>query len=469
MTGEPLMKSIRLSTILGGDTRLEASTYLRDGYGFVRLAKQCPNHMRLGDLADIWLPSRLTGFEVPEGKGLPFLTAGQIFEDFPRVRKWLAAAFVPEKDKRLADPRWLLITRSGVVGRVTAIYPHHLSKVLSDDLLRIVPKDDNEYGWLYAYMKTEFFIQITQAAQYGHMIKHLEISHVAEFPIIMPDKETRSSIGKMATAAIQMRSRAWELRDEAFALLESHMDARRGDKAQAINDSHSEISLSVVLQNRLRLDADSYAGQIDVIDKMVENGRWCTLGSVTTFCSDLGRFARIYGDGGRPYVSASELFDVNATPTKMIYAKLVRDWEKYILHSGTIIMACSGQKYGILGRALMLTSNHEGLFGSHDLMRIVVDESKIRPGYLLAFLNDPLYGRPYVVRNAYGTSIPHLDSSDIQEVRIPRLDDADEKAIANLMDESVRLSAQADALENEATRLAQEQIDIAITALSDNG
>ena len=153
----------------------------------------------------------------------------------------------------------------------------------------------------------------------------------------------------------------------------------------------------------------------------------------------------------------------------MIYAKLVRDWEKYILHSGTIIMACSGQKYGILGRALMLTSNHEGLFGSHDLMRIVVDESKVRPGYLLAFLNDPLYGRPYVVRNAYGTSIPHLDSSDIQGVRIPRLDDADEKAIANLMDESVRLSAQADALENEATRLAQEQIDIAITALSDNG
>lgn len=39
----------------------------------------------------------------------------------------------------------------------------------------------------------------------------------------------------------------------------------------------------------------------------------------------------------------------------MIYAKLVNNWEKYILHSGTIIMACSGQKYGILGRAIMLT------------------------------------------------------------------------------------------------------------------
>lgn len=48
-------------------------------------------------------------------------------------------------------------------------------------------------------------------------------------------------------------------------------------------------------------------------------------------------------------------FFFNLKSSKMIYAKLVNNWEKYILHSGTIIMACSGQKYGILGRAIMLT------------------------------------------------------------------------------------------------------------------
>lgn len=469
MTAEPLTKTVRLSTILGGDTRLEASTYLRDGYGFVRLAKQCASHMRLEELADIWQPNRLAGYTVPDGKGLPFFTAGQVFEDFPRVRKWLAAPFVPQVEARYVKKDWLLLSCSGVVGNVTAVYPHHLGKIITHDLLRIVPKDPSEYGWLYAYMKTGFFKQIASAAQYGHMIKHIEVAHANEFPIIMPNDAQRAAIGGMAADAVRLRSRSWELRDKAFAQLEDHMNARRDDTAQAISGNHSEISLSMVLQNRLRLDADSYAGQIDVIDKMVDNGRWCTLGSMTTFCSDLGRFARIYGEGGRPYVSASELFDVNAAPTKMIYAKLVRNWEKYILRSGMIIMACSGQKYGILGRALMLTNNHEGLFGSHDLMRIVVDESRIRPGFLLAFLNDPLYGRPYVVRNAYGTSIPHLDSSDIQQVRIPRFDDADENAIADLMDESVSLSAQADSLENEATRLAREQIDLAINELSNSG
>ena len=135
MTPKPLTKSVRLSTILGGDTRLEASTYLRDGYGFVRLANQCANHVRLGDLADIWQPSRLAGYTVPDGKGLPFLTAGQVFEDFPRVRKWLAAPFVPQADNRYVKQDWLLLTCSGVVGNITAVYPHHLSKIITHDLL----------------------------------------------------------------------------------------------------------------------------------------------------------------------------------------------------------------------------------------------------------------------------------------------------------------------------------------------
>ena len=467
MTNAPLVKNVKLSTVLSGDMRLEASTYLRNGYGFVRLARQCDNHMRLGDLADIWQPNRLTGYTVPKDKGLPFFTAGQMFEDFPRVRKWLAAPFVPQAESRYVKQNWLLLSCSGVVGNITAVYPHHVDKVITHDLLRVVPKNQDEYGWLYAYMKTDFFKQIAQAAQYGHMIKHIEVAHANEFPVIMPDAATRKAIGGKATEAVRLRGEAWKLRDRAFKLLEKHLKARGNSSLHSAKSKRfSEVGLSEVLQNRLRLDADSYAGNIDGIDNLITSGSWCTLGSITTFCSDLGRFARIYGNGGQSYVSASELFDVNVVPTKMIYAKLVNNWENYILHSGTIIMACSGQKYGILGRAMMLTENQEGLFGSHDLMRIKVDDNKMRSGYLLTFLNDPLLGRPYVIRNAYGTSIPHLDSADLQSVKVPRLTSGIEDAIADLMDESVNTSAKADQLEIEATQLAQEQIDIAVSEVT---
>ena len=102
------------------------------------------------------------------------------------------------------------------------------------------------------------------------------------------------------------------------------------------------------------------------------------------------------------------------------------------------------------------------MMGSDHLTRIIPDNNKARAGYLLTFLNDPRIGRPSVVRQAFGTSIPELCPADIKKIRIPRLGADIESTVADLMDRSVRTSAKADRLENEATRLAQEQIDIAI-------
>ena len=464
MTIAPLVKSVRLSTVLGGDVRLEASTYLRDGYGFVRLANQCDNHKRLGDLADIWQPSRLTGYTVPEGKGLPFFTAGQVFEDFPRVRKWLAAPFVPQADSRFVKQDWLLLSRSGVVGNVTAVYPHHLNKVITDDLLRIEPKDQDEYGWLYAYMKTDFFKQIARASQYGHMIKHIEVAHANEFPVIMPDAATRKAIGDKAAEAVRLRGEAWKLRDDAFETIERAI----GHEGGGTNTStiRGEVRLSQILERRSRLDADSYCGQINAIDALLER---CATDKLKDLVSDvylLPRVARTFGTGGVPFATPSDLFDVNAKPAKHIYAKLIPNHEAFMLKPGELLMVRSGQKYGVLGRVMKITENHRGVFGSDDPIHIKPNEGKIRTGYLLAYLNDPALGRPSVVRNAYGTSIPHLDVKDIKKIRVPRLGSDVESAIADLMDKSVSTSAKADRLENEATKLAQEQIDLAIAKVA---
>lgn len=159
----------------------------------------------------------------------------------------------------------------------------------------------------------------------------------------------------------------------------------------------------------------------------------------------------------------SDLFDVNAKPAKRIYQKLIPNHELFMLRPGELIMVRSGQKYGLIGRVMMVNENRSGMFGSDDPIRIVPDPKKVRTGYILAFLNDPKLGRPSVVRNAYGTSVPHLDLGDVKKMDVPRLGDKAEGAIADLMDESVRLSAEADRLENEATKLAQEQIDLAIS------
>lgn len=440
-----------------GQRRMEASTFLTDGYGLRQGLEAVSSTVKFSGIAEIWQPSRLKGYVVDAGKGLPFLSAGQVFESKPRIRKWLAEALVPLPDSRRVDDEWLLLSCSGEVGRVTAVYAEHLEKIITHDLLRVVPGDAEDYGWLYAYMKTPTFFAIARSAQYGHMIKHLEPEHVREMPVAMPDEETRARIGGMAQEAISKRKQARRLQaraDEAFGLLISPNGAV---PSKAI---FSIVKSSDLWSGRRRFEGQYHRDEVRQVDQLVRAAanRLDPLNDLVKSISLGARFKRHFGENGTAYRSASELFDVNPPVTKRIFAALLPKPERYMLRAGEIIMARSGQSYGLLGRSVVLTENHEGIFGSDDLIRIVPDEDKVRTAYLNTVLNHVEYGRPRIIRYASGTSIPHLDPVDVREVLIPRFDDAVEAEIAVLSGKAIDLSADADRLESKAVAAAEAAI-----------
>lgn len=442
-----------------GDRRLEASTFLTDGFGLRQGLEALPSTLPVSNLAAVWQPSRLKGYTVAPGKGLPFLSAGQVFESQPRVRKWLAEAMVPAVESRYLEREWLLLTCSGEVGRLTAVYDEHVNKVITHDLLRIEPNNPRDYGWLYAYMKTPTFFAIARSSQYGHMIKHLEPEHVLEMPVAMPDANVRYAVGLDAKNALDMRQRSRRLQAKADALLAGLINPG----GTAVEDRPTTTVLASELwSGRRRIEGQFHRSDVLQVEQMVRTaGRAVQpLEAVVTSVYMTNRFKRHFGANGTPYRSASELFDVNPPVTKRIYAGLLENPEAYLLQPGQMIMARSGQTYGLLGRTLVLNKNHEGTFGSEDLIRIVPDPSKARTGYLQTVLNHIDYGRPRVVRYASGTSVPHLDPPDIRQVLIPRFDAVQEDAIADLCDEATSLSAAADRLESAAVRAAEEAVTV---------
>lgn len=201
------------------ERRLEASTFLTDGFGLRQGLESVPSTVPMADVAEIWQPSRLKGYPVDPGKGLPFFSAGQVFESQPRVRKWLAEAMVPAVATRYLSQDWLMMSCSGEVGRITAVYVEHLDKVITHDLLRVIPRDPQDYGWIYAYMKTPTFFAIARSSQYGHMIKHLEPEHVRAMPVAIPDVTTRRNIGQDAKNALEKRQASRQLQGQADAIL----------------------------------------------------------------------------------------------------------------------------------------------------------------------------------------------------------------------------------------------------------
>lgn len=447
------------SLFRSGLRRFEAATYLTDGFGLRQRIESVPGaSVPVAELADAWLPPRLKSYVVPSGRGLPFMQSGQAFEARPRVSYWISAAMIRDADSRMLQKEWLLLSSSGDVGRVAAVRDELLGKVMSHHLFRIMPKSGDNYGWLYAYFRTPTFRSIAKSAQYGHIINHIEVPHLLAMPVVMPDAVTRTAIGAKTTRALALRRHAQNLQDQANDLYARAVNPNNLPVAEAV---WQQVKAAELMSGRRRFEGQFHRSDYRAVDSLVHASATHgvdTVGEVTKSVELGNRFKRFFGPNGTPYRSAGELFDVNPPVTKRIYSALLDDPGKYMLVPGQIIMARSGQTYGLLGRTMILTEQHRGVFGSDDLIRIDPDSDRIRTGYLQTALAHETFGRPLAIRHASGTSIPHLDPVDVRTMPVPRFDRETEDAIADLCQQSTRLLAQADAWETEATDEAEQVI-----------
>jgi hypothetical protein len=175
---------------------MEAETYLSSGFG-IRLAieSKAKGWTRFSTLAKVWMPGRLKGIQVSRDYGTPFLAATQVFDIRPIPRKWLALSRTADAANRFVKPGMILVTCSGSVGRATLAYAPHENTLISHDLLRIEAIDKRDKGWLYAYLHAPQVRAITVGAHYGHIIKHLETSHLDALPIPTVDDTTAKNLG----------------------------------------------------------------------------------------------------------------------------------------------------------------------------------------------------------------------------------------------------------------------------------
>lgn len=452
---EPEWGLTRASALFGGERRLEAASYLSDGYGLRRAIESRPTGWRrVGSLASVWQPSRLKGIVVSPDRGVAFLSAGQVFEARPSARKYLSLQQTPDAQKRFVEMDTLLVSCSGDVGRVTIAHSPHAGKLITHDLLRVEPNEKGRTGWLYAALRTHVFRSMAVSEHYGHVIKHIEPSHLSELPLVsVPDAQAEWFQDRV-TRIFRARDKAHALEASAFA---EYAEALPVDTMGITADVSGIVHAADLLTRRRRLDA-YYHNRVVAAIRVAVAARAERVDSLESVCERIfapGRFSREFGPEGIPYRSAEQLFDMNAPVDKRIYAGLVEDRDEYMLHPGWIVMACSGQIYGLNGAVMLLNGLHRGVFGTHDLIRIVPNLSKVRAGYLIAALGHPELGRPLVIRHAYGTSIPHLDVIDVRTIAVPRLTPAVENRIADALEGVAVLRADADVAENEVTAKAE--------------
>lgn len=200
--------SVTVSAINVGDRRLEASSYLTDGYGIAQSLRATAVCLPLAQLARTWQPNRLKGIQVDEGFGTPFVAATQVFDVKPIPRKWLALARTHGAKERFVTDGTILLTCSGSVGRATLAFQAHKEKLISHDLLRVEPFEEDARGWLYAYLRAPKVRSMMRSAHYGHMIKHLEVSHIDALPVPAVERTQLTKYAGEFDAILSFRNQA---------------------------------------------------------------------------------------------------------------------------------------------------------------------------------------------------------------------------------------------------------------------
>ena len=348
------------------------------------------------------------------------------------------------------------MTCSGSVGRPGLTYGAHEHILISHDLLRVRPLDERNAGWIYAYLLAAQTRAMTKSAHYGHIIKHLETSHLDALPVPDVNEGQAHSFTLRVAEILKLRNASYQLTLASEKLLASALGLL--DVSDFGERGFTLKSVTSLAAGRRRFEAAFHNPAVQTIRTHMErHGEGFTTIREAKYDVWLpNRFRRIPAEDGVTLVESAALTEVNPDLSKRIADVDFGDPYNGRVESGWILMARSGQTYGILGTAVLAEAALENKVVTDDIIRVKPQlGTTIDPGYLLTTLSHPQFGLPLVKALAYGSSIPHIDPGDLLSFPVVRIGETAEREIGELSRSAAKARSAADVLEREIAAEAE--------------
>ena len=120
-------------------------------------------------------------------------------------------------DAFLIQAGWILVTRSGTLGRVFYVTERFDGWFASDDLIRVIPNRPETAGYLYAWLSHPLAKKQILRESYGGQIDHIDDTHLRTVPVpclseddVMRIATTVTKGMKRRDAALQKIENAWD-------------------------------------------------------------------------------------------------------------------------------------------------------------------------------------------------------------------------------------------------------------------
>ena len=169
---------------------------------------------RLGNIVEaVNLPNRFKRIYVDPEAGLPFLQGSHVVHFQPADVKYLSPASHKDINLIVVRAGWLLITRSGTVGRVTLCPQEWDGWAASEHIIRIIPDEEKCLaGYLCSFLESPLGQVQLSAKIHGAVVDELTDAQVKNVLVPIPTKKKDlklvRSIDASMKQAIELKSQA---------------------------------------------------------------------------------------------------------------------------------------------------------------------------------------------------------------------------------------------------------------------
>jgi len=386
--------------------------------------------------------------------GVPFLSRTDILRaDLSNVRL-ISKTAIQVHPELLLHEGWILIPRSGSVGRVVYCRSDMSDMATSEDILRIIPNPDKVFpGYLYAFLSSRPGTSLLASGAYGSVIPHISAQHIAQLPI--------PRLGELERACHDLCIEAAQLRVEAGLILKQAGDLvneyfgfpkklafsrKQGTgyfSATSVSSMHLRSRMDATFHNVSALEGDRLIGSITTTEQLSN--------LVEIHTTEQLRSAFVFEKYGIPLVSKSNILHFYYAPTRFLSRDHLPPDEKWAIREGDLLL--TQDESTCIG--LCADQRFHGSCPAPGIFHLKVFDEKILSGYLYAYFFLTDLGSQQLIRTIIRSSISHLSLKDVLAILIPRTANDREKNVDVLVKEAGRLRAEAQRKEDRARGLIE--------------
>jgi type I restriction enzyme, S subunit len=202
--------------------RLEAHFHNPVARAAIARIEKCPSMKHtVGKLSqDVILCGRFKRNYVEASYGTPFLSGKNIVQIRPTDLNFLSNSETEDMQSSLLQRGWVLITRSGTIGRTCLVWHNFEEYAASEHILRVLPNaTEIDAAYLYAFLASEYGYQQIIRFRYGSVIDEITDEQLKKVIVPIPVPKEQNGIGDLVRQAYEKRAEAIRLEDEAQGVL----------------------------------------------------------------------------------------------------------------------------------------------------------------------------------------------------------------------------------------------------------